>query len=88
MSRVTELAAREAGKSHNEKNGDMRDICAVCKYAPDCIYPRAPERPVLQCEEFAFDALTTLRKSWNNSLDSDPVVRFSPARLRKMHRVT
>jgi hypothetical protein len=87
MSRVTELAAREVGKSHNEKNDDDRGICAVCKNDLDCIYPRAPERPVLQCEEFAGDVVTALRKSWNNSLASDPVVRFSPKRFRQMQRV-
>ena len=87
MSRATERAAQEVGKSRNEKNGGERGICAVCKNDRDCIYPRAPERPVLQCEEFAGDGVTALRKSWSSSLASDPVVSFSPHRFRKMQRV-
>lgn len=87
MSRITEQAAREAGKPRDEKNGADCSICAVCENDRDCIYPHAPERPVLQCEEFAADALTALQKSWNNSLASDPVVRFSPKRFRKMQWV-
>ncbi len=87
MSRVTEQAKREVGKSRNERNGDDRGICVVCENDRDCIYPRAPERPVLQCEEFAGDGITALRKLWNNSLAGDPVVRFSPDRFRKMQRV-
>jgi hypothetical protein len=88
MSRVTELAAREDRKPRNGKNGDVRGICAVCENDRDCVYPRAPERPVLQCEEFAGDGVSALRKSWNNhSASSDPIFRFSPDRFRKMQRV-
>jgi hypothetical protein len=58
MPRATERAAREVGKSRHEKNGDDRSICVVCKNDPTCIYPRAPGRPVLQCEEFAGDGVT------------------------------
>ncbi|MGH7601738.1 MAG: hypothetical protein ACREOI_35700 [bacterium] len=88
MSRVTERAAREIGKSRSGKNGADRGICAVCENDPTCIYPRAPERPVLQCEELAVDGVLALRKSWNNhSASSDPIFRFSPDRFRKMQRV-
>jgi hypothetical protein len=87
MSRVTELAAREISKPRNEKTGDDRGICAICENEPDCIYLCAPERPVLQCEEFAGDGASALRKLRTNSLTSDPVVRFSPKRFRKMQRV-
>jgi hypothetical protein len=29
-----------------------RGLCSTCKNAPECTYPRDPERPVMQCEEF------------------------------------
>lgn len=87
MSRVTERATREVGKVLSEKNGGDRGICAVCENDPACIYPRAPERPVLQCEEFAVDAITALRKSWDNSSANDPMVRFGRDQFREMQRV-
>lgn len=88
MSTITERAAREVGKSRNGKNGDDRGICAVCENDPACIYPRAAERPVLQCAELAVDGVLALRKSWNSSsISSDPIFRFSPERFRKMQRV-
>ncbi len=88
MSTITERAAREVGKSRNGKNGDDRGICAVCENDTACIYPRAPERPVLQCDELVVDGGLALRKSWNRPSDSsDPIFRFSPDRFRKMQRV-
>ncbi|MCI0612676.1 hypothetical protein L0244_06775, partial [bacterium] len=63
MSRATERAAQEAGKSRSEENGADHGICVACENDPNCIYPRAPARPVLQCEEFAGDGVATLRKS-------------------------
>lgn len=88
MSKITDRIEQGVGKSRNEKIVDDHGLCAVCKNDPACIYPRAPERPVLHCEELAVDAASALRKSWNNPSSSDPVVRFSPERFRKMQRVT
>lgn len=34
-----------------------RGICAVCKKAPTCIYPKDPEAPYLFCGEFEAYAL-------------------------------
>lgn len=34
------------------QNVKYRGLCSSCENAPDCTYPREPNRPVLQCEEF------------------------------------
>lgn len=38
-------------------------ICAICKYAPTCIYPKDPERPVLLCEVFEAYTPRTIRRN-------------------------
>jgi hypothetical protein len=32
---------------------EYEGLCATCEHAPTCMYAREPERPVLECEEFA-----------------------------------
>jgi len=37
-------------------DSERRGLCVNCKNAPDCTYPRSPERPVIRCEEYDCDA--------------------------------
>ncbi len=34
------------------KKVEYRGSCSTCNNAPTCTFPRDPDRPVLQCEEF------------------------------------
>jgi len=45
------VTAEDGGR---EKSGQMmrRGLCATCRNAPECTYPRDPGPAVLQCEEF------------------------------------
>ena len=36
----------------DEKKKEYRGLCSTCKKAPTCTFPRDPNRPVLQCDEF------------------------------------
>jgi hypothetical protein len=41
--------------SDNARRGPRGD-CMNCDRASDCTFPRSPDRPVTQCEEFVWDS--------------------------------
>lgn len=45
----------------HQKGGDrggteFRGICSLCENAPECVFPRDPNRPLLHCDEFEIPA--------------------------------
>jgi hypothetical protein len=40
-------------KAEEAAAAEYDGLCATCASAPTCMYAREPERPVLECEEFA-----------------------------------
>lgn len=36
----------------NFRPAAYRGLCSTCKHASECTFPRDPNRPVMQCEEF------------------------------------
>ena len=34
------------------ENIEYRDICSTCKSSQNCTFPKNPQKPVLNCEEF------------------------------------
>ena len=37
-----------------------RGLCCICSNSPGCMYPKEPDRPVTQCEEFVCDGVPSL----------------------------
>ena len=53
-----------------------RGLCAFCTRAADCTFPRQPGRPVMFCEEFEGETLTT-KKTPAPKSESDAKARKS-----------
>lgn len=56
---------------------EYRGLCSTCKNAPTCIFPRDPERPVLQCEEFDYAIAPVITAGKDFSPANDSWVRSS-----------
>ncbi len=48
---IRKPTSKEA-KSDLEVKGGALGLCSSCNAFKNCTYPRDPERPILQCEEF------------------------------------
>ncbi len=54
-------------------DNDRRGLCRTCDGAPRCTYPRDPEQPILQCEEYDSDAAGSEKTTTQNvSRAADP----------------
>lgn len=57
-------------------------LCATCDRAPRCTFPRDPERPVVDCDEFSGLALPplTIRAAREARPSASPGARSAPLR--------
>jgi hypothetical protein len=61
----------ETGRTRAREATTSRGLCSTCKLASACTYPRDPERPVLQCEEFeGYEIPPTMTAAMDSSKDS------------------
>lgn len=45
-------AARRKAQAPQAGVEEVRGLCVTCRNAETCTFPRDPQRPVMQCEEF------------------------------------
>lgn len=38
-----------------QSDNACRGLCVNCKHAPYCTFPRSPDRPITQCDEYECD---------------------------------
>jgi hypothetical protein len=68
--------------------GKDLSICVLCEQAASCAYTKDPKRPVLQCDELVGYEYGVKPTTGGVALPAtDPVFRFSPARLQKIQRI-
>lgn len=46
---------------------ERRGLCRNCNEAPHCTFPRDPEQPVMQCEEYRCDAPLSKKTAGSNA---------------------
>jgi hypothetical protein len=78
----TPIRARrpEPGRAPEPAPQSHAGLCASCLSAPECTFPRASGRPVLECEEFnGFSSVLSGRVSKKNlRLAGPPALRGNP----------
>jgi hypothetical protein len=75
MSRTNQSSVIIINQS-KDKKVEYRGLCSTCKRASTCTFPRDPNRPVLQCDEFVGYEYTPDKKK-SSSSDSESKVTIS-----------
>jgi hypothetical protein len=88
MRSAKEPGLRRIDETLLAKNGESRGICLVCKNLSTCTYAKAPQWPVVQCEQFIpYKVIAEKTTGDHTSPMTDAVTTFSPARFREMQRI-